>query len=137
MAVSFSIIGRHIRTARKACGCTQEEIAEQFKMTVAHYGRLERGERAINLERLSQISILLKVPIEKLVEGCNPDFEGSITEDPLEISFLQKMQGYMHSAQKTRSAVCCVYATRFLRRIKIDRILTIAPLSKEWSFFIP
>ena len=64
-------------------------------MTVAHYGRLERGERAINLERLSQISMLLNVPIEKLVEGCNPDFEGSITEDPLEISFLQKMQGYM------------------------------------------
>ena len=95
MAVSFSIIGRHIRTARKACGCTQEEIAEQLKMTVAHYGRLERGERAINLERLSQISMLLKVPIEKPIEGCNPDFEGSITEDPLEISFLQKMQGYM------------------------------------------
>jgi len=95
MAVSYSIIGRHIRLARKNSGYTQEDMSEMLKMTVAHYGRLERGERSINLERLSQISVLLKVPIEKLVEGCVPDGTYMISETQEETSFLEKMRLYM------------------------------------------
>ena len=45
MAVSYKIIGRHIRAARKASNLTQEQVAEAMKFSVAHYGRLERGER--------------------------------------------------------------------------------------------
>ncbi|MEF9974575.1 MAG: hypothetical protein RSD95_03050 [Clostridia bacterium] len=32
--------------------------------------KIERGERMINLERLAEISVLIKTPIEKLIEGC-------------------------------------------------------------------
>ena len=41
MAVSYKIIGRHIRAARKASNLTQEQVAEAMKFSVAHYGRLE------------------------------------------------------------------------------------------------
>lgn len=70
MAVSFKIIGRHIRAARKANNLTQEQVAESMKFSVVHYGRLERGEQEINIERLAQLSVLLHTPIEKFVEGC-------------------------------------------------------------------
>ena len=95
MAVSLSIIGRHIRSARRACGYTQEKVAEQLKMTVAHYGRLERGERTINLERLSQLSVLLCVPIEKLVEGCVPEAESTVSSEMPQNDFEQKMHSYL------------------------------------------
>ena len=80
MAVSYKIIGRHIRMARKACNLTQEQVAEAMKFSVAHYGRLERGEREINLERLAELSALLNTPIERFVEGSVSDAPTMISE---------------------------------------------------------
>ena len=91
MAVSYKMIGRHIKTARKAHNLTQEAMAEQMKMSVAHFGRLERGERSVNLERLSQISLLLDTPLEQLVVGC---VEASVDVSPdaeQEDVFLKRM----------------------------------------------
>ena len=45
MIVSYKTIGQNIRAARKAAGLTQEQIAEQLRMSQLHFGRLERGER--------------------------------------------------------------------------------------------
>lgn len=94
MAVSYKIIGRHIRAARKASNLTQEQVAEAMKFSVAHYGRLERGEREINMERLAQLSVLLNTPIERLVEGCVPDAPTIISEKTQENPFLNQMAHY-------------------------------------------
>lgn len=94
MAVSYKIIGRHIRAARKASNLTQEQVAEAMKFSVAHYGRLERGEREINIERLAQLSILLNTPIECLVEGCVPEAPSMIAEKLQENPFLSQMAQY-------------------------------------------
>lgn len=96
MEISYKIIGRHIRTARKQHKFTQECVAENLKMSVAHYGRLERGERQINLERLAQISVLLGVSMVQLLEGCLPESDSIIAENPPEKPFLSKMSRYPH-----------------------------------------
>jgi len=94
MAISYKIIGRHIHAARKQRKLTQEQVAEMMKVTVAHYGRLERGERYINLERLAQISILLGVPLSQLLDGCLPENEAIIAENTPQEIFLSHMSRY-------------------------------------------
>lgn len=69
MPIEYKVIGRHIRDARKQKRMTQEAVAEAIEMSGAHYGKVERGERPINLSRLSQLSVLLDTPLEALVEG--------------------------------------------------------------------
>lgn len=94
MAVSFKIIGRHIRAARKRRNLTQEQMAEAMDISVAHYGRLERGEREINMERLAEISVRLGVPIEKLVGGCVPDVSALPEDENNESQFIGQMKRY-------------------------------------------
>ena len=100
MAVSYKIIGRHIRAARKANNLTQEQVAEAMKFSVAHYGRLERGEREINLDRLSELSVLLGTPIEHFVEGCVPDAPANTPDILNENPFLREMAHYAQFCQE-------------------------------------
>lgn len=105
-------IGRRIRAARKALSLTQEQIAEQMKISVAYYGRLERGEKVINLERLTEISQLLRVPVSQLLEeapaAASPEIEVSAS------SFLEQMIHYSHhcsdSTLRRMLAVCAALA---------------------------
>lgn len=100
MAVSYKIIGRHIRAARKVNNLTQEQVAEAMKISVAHYGRLERGEREINLERLSEISVLLNTPIEYFVEGSVPNAPTIIDEKIQKNTFLNQMAQFAQFCQE-------------------------------------
>lgn len=68
--LNYQLLGRHIQSARKARNITQEMLAERMNVSLGHIGKIERGERLINLERLAEISILLRVPIEDLIAGC-------------------------------------------------------------------
>ena len=70
MSIEYKVIGRHIRAARAQMRMTQEEVAEAIDMSGAHFGKVERGERPINLQRLAQLSNLLETPLETLVEGA-------------------------------------------------------------------
>ncbi len=69
MSILYAVIGRQLRTARKAQGLTQEDIADKLGISLTHYGKIERGDRHVNLQRLGELSLLLNTPIEKLVEG--------------------------------------------------------------------
>ncbi len=70
MLISYKTIGRNIRAARKARSLTQEQTAELMKISVLHYGRLERGERPASLEQLAQVSQVLGVTLASLLSGC-------------------------------------------------------------------
>lgn len=70
MSIEYKVIGRNIRAARDAKKMTQEAVAEAIDMSLQHFGKMERGNRKINLQRLGQLSILLDVPLESLVSGC-------------------------------------------------------------------
>ena len=70
MIVSYKMIGQNIRAARKAAGLTQEQIAEQLRMSQLHFGRLERGERPASLEQIALIAQTLRVTLASLLNGC-------------------------------------------------------------------
>ncbi len=69
MAIAYKVIGRHICVARKQKKMTQEAMAETLGVSLNHFGKVECGDRPINLQRLSQLSLLLEIPLETLVEG--------------------------------------------------------------------
>lgn len=70
MSIEYKVIGRHIRAARNQKNMTQEEVAAAIEMSPAHFGKVERGDRPVNLHRLSQLSLLLEAPLESLVAGA-------------------------------------------------------------------
>lgn len=114
MVVSYKTIGRHIRSARRARSMTQEQVAEAMKFSVAHYGRLERGEREINVERLAQLSILLHTPIEHLIAGCVIDAPADIVDARIEDVFINEMARFKkYCKEETLQRmlrVCCALA---------------------------
>lgn len=69
MLVSYRVIGRNIRTARKRNALTQERASEALGISMLQFGRMERGNIRISLERLAQISQLMHVPISVLLSG--------------------------------------------------------------------
>ena len=69
MPVSYTAIGRNIRTARNKERLTQAQMAELLGMSTLHYGRLERGNRAISLDQLAAVADVLHISIFDLLNG--------------------------------------------------------------------
>ena len=92
MPMSYKVIGRHIRDARKSAGLTQEAAANQLGLPPEHYGKVERGERTVNLERMVQISHLYGTTVCALLEGFDTD-AAPVTQRPAEMdAFLSAMR---------------------------------------------
>lgn len=73
MTVSYKTIGRNIREARISVGLTQKEASELLHISTLHWGRFERGERPISLDRLALIAETLNVKVSTLLCGAIPD----------------------------------------------------------------
>jgi len=54
--VNLSKIGSSIRKIREIKGLKQETVAQKLGLTTNGYGKIERGESQINLDRLNQIA---------------------------------------------------------------------------------
>lgn len=82
MPISYKVIGRHIRDARKSAGLTQEAAANQLGLSPEHYGKVERGERTVNLERMVQISHLYGTTVCAPLEGFDTEATAAVTRRP-------------------------------------------------------
>ena len=49
-------------------GYSYENMAEELSLSVSAYRKLEIGETKLSVERLFQISMILEVPVEELLE---------------------------------------------------------------------
>ena len=115
MPIEYKVIGRHIRAARNQLKMTQEDVAAAIEMSPAHFGKVERGERPINLSRLSQLSVLLHVPLETLVEGSAVYEDGSaiaLRENADETEFTDAMASIAKG--------CSVPSLRLMLRLCTD-----------------
>jgi len=85
--------GQNLKRARKAKGHSQETLAGIASVDLSYYGAVERGERAITIQKLSQITNALNIPMRYLFSGepGKPSNEG---EDKLEelIEFLRQRE---------------------------------------------
>lgn len=55
-------IAQNIKTARLACGLTQEQMTD-FGFNYRHYQRLESGKHSFNLYTLYRLSQIFKVSV--------------------------------------------------------------------------
>ena len=115
MSIEYKVIGRNIRLARKAKKMTQEAVAEAIDMSPQHFGKVERGDRTINLQRLGQLSVLLDVPLESLVTGC------VVADDhePVLSGYLQHSEAFMEGMENLTKG-CSEKALRLMLRICKD-----------------
>ena len=115
MSIEYKVIGRNIRSARDAKKMTQEAVAEAIDMSLQHFGKIERGNRKINLQRLGQLSILLDVPLESLVSGC------VVADDdaPVPSGRVEGNEEFLESVE-TLSKGCSEKALRLMLRICRD-----------------
>ena len=66
--IDYKLIGERIKEARKKLGWSQEKLGETIDVATVYISRIERGAQ-VNLRRLAQIAMVLKVPLEKLIVG--------------------------------------------------------------------
>ena len=57
----YQKIGGNLRKIREIKGIKQESVAKQLGITTNGYGKIERGESAINIDRLEQIATILGI----------------------------------------------------------------------------
>ena len=73
-----ALIGKRVRTARKAKKVTQEELSEHCGCTPTHICNLENGKIGVSLELLFKISIYLDKSMDYFVmdnENANPQIK--------------------------------------------------------------
>ena len=67
------LINDKIRLLRLSKGYSQEYMAISLGIDTATYGRLERGKIKITIDRLQNISKIIGIPLEKIIEENSGD----------------------------------------------------------------
>ena len=115
MSIEYKVIGRNIRAARKAKKMTQEAVAEAIDMSLQHFGKVERGDRKINMQRLGQLSMKLDVPIAALVTGCVSADDNA----PVPAGYIEGNEDFLESVEALTKG-CSAKALRLMLRICRD-----------------
>ncbi len=66
-------VGDTIKKIRIAKGVEREDVANHIGLSVSAYGKIERGETKIDIDRLRDIADYLKVPLSEFVRD-NPSY---------------------------------------------------------------
>jgi len=88
VAYDYSIIGKRIKKAREQKGMTQEALAEHLDVSNAYISKIERGKTPLNLDRLSELCVVLEETPEYLLSGAN-----SSSQDFLRHEIMDMLEG--------------------------------------------
>ena len=138
MSIEYKVIGRNIRAARKQRNMTQEAVAEAIDMSPQHFGKVERGDRKINLQRLSELSVLLDVTLESLVTGCVvADNHAHMPSGHIEgiEEFWRASKCCLRDAPKRHCASCFVYAAILPMKIKREIRTDARSIERVFAFY--
>ena len=72
MTDTILIIGKRLRSYRKALGLSQEELAEKAELHHTYIGQVERGEKNITIGSLEKICSALDLSFSELFDGLGP-----------------------------------------------------------------
>jgi len=73
-------LGNRIKTLRKLRGWTQENLAEQAKVSVQHVGEIERGDGNPTLQSLERLSKGLGITVSQLLAVEDPAQESEVLQ---------------------------------------------------------
>ena len=73
--IDYKVIGKRVKEARMKANMTQQTLGEMIDASTVYLSRIERGQTHVNLKRLMQISIALKVPIQYIIAGATEESE--------------------------------------------------------------
>ncbi len=88
MSFDYTLIGKRIRKARENKGLTQEKLAEQLDVSNAYISKIERGRTPVNLDRLSELCVVLEETPEYILGGTN-----KASNDFLRIEIIDMLEG--------------------------------------------
>ncbi len=60
--------GTTVRTLRKKAGLTQLKLAERADLALTYVGEIERGEKVVSLETISQLGTALSMTAAELLK---------------------------------------------------------------------
>ena len=69
--MDYIAIGRKIKMYRKRLNLTQSQLAEKLDVSSKYISSIERGIAKTSLNKLENISKILKVDIVKLISDCD------------------------------------------------------------------
>lgn len=67
--VDLSGIGKRIQNRRKQQGYTQEQLADKMNVSIQMVSNLERGNKAIRIDNLINVSQILAVSTDYILTG--------------------------------------------------------------------
>ena len=62
-------IGKRIQNRRKQQGYTQEQLADMMNVSIQMVSNLERGNKAIRIDNLINLSTILKISTDYILTG--------------------------------------------------------------------
>lgn len=71
-------IGKRIQQRRKVLGYTQEQLAEMMNVSVQMVSNLERGNKAIRIDNLINLSSILQVSTDYILTGSEYNAQSAI-----------------------------------------------------------
>lgn len=66
---TFEAIGLRLQQARKRLGLSQTEMAEKLGISLTFYGKIERGQQGISIQKLIELHDAIDIDLTYLLTG--------------------------------------------------------------------
>ena len=103
-------LGNKIRKIREIKGLKQENVADKIGLSLSSYGKIERGEVKLSVERLSTIAAAMELPINAILEfdeGVNINFSANTFNENSHGGYYQNPHAHFHlqSVEELKSQI--------------------------------
>jgi transcriptional regulator with XRE-family HTH domain len=120
-------VGANIRNERQAQNITREELAEIMKLSTAHIGMIERGERGVTANNLVKLAKVLGVPIGRFTHSQENrqipyNEEYSYNEESESKERLLQMIPFMSSSEVDYLIQSLISLRKAIRMSKVNHI---------------
>lgn len=101
-------LGNKIRKIREIKGLKQENVADKIGLSLSSYGKIERGEVKLSVERLSTIASAMELPMSAILEfdeGVNINFSANTFNENSHGGYYQNPHFNHQSVEELKSQI--------------------------------
>lgn len=78
-------IGKRIQLRRKQLGYTQDQLASMMDVSIQMISNLERGNKAIRIDNLINLSQILKISTDYILTGKSTEYSGASLSEKISL----------------------------------------------------